>query len=480
MKKTVSVLLTLILMLGVFAAAPLSADAALTGTQINLYKNKLNQIYNGPLAYADLYGNWRNIEKCSFAFADVNSDGTIDMLVKFDYAPVANQHMRVFTAKNNYVTELFSLGVNSEFYKNNYVKVNMSHNQGPGSAIWPYNIRKISGNTTTNVANIYSAEKNHPGANTSGGYRSYLDYDNDGVIYYVNGEPYTKAQYNSYVNSFIPAKNRISVSWKKINPTNINNIGKPSSVKLNRSTLGLGVGEDYGLLKTVSPNTANQSVSWSSSNRSIATVDKNGKVIGKKAGTATVTVKTSNGKTASCKVTVKNAPASIKTNIASLKMGVGEKYTISECTNSGSYANAANLRWTSSNTKVATIAKTAGTNKAVITAKATGSTNITIKTYNGKSYTCKLTVYSAPASVKLSHTSLTLKKGQSYTISESSPNGSYANAANLKWSSSNTKVATVTKGCANKATIKAVNAGTATVKITLYNGKTASCKVTVK
>lgn len=234
------------------------------------------------------------------------------------------------------------------------------------------------------------------------------------------------------------------------------------------------------MLKTVSPNTANQSVSWSSSNRSIATVDKNGKVIGKKAGTATVTVKTSNGKTASCKVTVKNAPASIKTNIASLKMGVGEKYTISECTNSGSYANAANLRWTSSNTKVATIAKTAGTNKAVITAKATGSTNITIKTYNGKSYTCKLTVYSAPASVKLSHTSLTLKKGQSYTISESSPNGSYANAANLKWSSSNTKVATVTKGCANKATIKAVNAGTATVKITLYNGKTASCKVTVK
>ena len=50
----------------------------------------------------------------------------------------------------------------------------------------------------------------------------------------------------------------------------------------------------------------------------------------------------------------------------------------------------------------------------------------------------------------------------------------------VKWSSSNTKTATVAKGSGNKATIKAVAAGTAYVKITLYNGKTAACKVMVK
>lgn len=250
-----------------------------------------------------------------------------------------------------------------------------------------------------------------------------------------------------------------------------------TKLSLNRGTLGLGVGESYGLVKTVNP--AGVPTVWSSSNTAVATVDKNGKVTGKKAGTATVTL-TAGNKKASCTVTVKSAPASIRINPASLKLGVGEKYTVSECTNSGSYANAANLRWTSSNTSVAAITKQQGTNKAVITAKKAGSTDITIKTYNGKRYTCKLTVYAAPSSVRLSHTSLTLKKGQSYTISESSPSGSYANAANLRWTSSNNKVATVTKNGGNKATVKAVNKGTATVKITLFNGKTASCKVTVK
>ena len=89
-------------------------------------------------------------------------------------------------------------------------------------------------------------------------------------------------------------------------------------------------------------------------------------------------------------------------------------------------------------------------------------------------------VYNAPKSVKLSKTSLTLKKGQTYTISESTNKGSYANAENLRWSSSNTRVATVAKGNANKATIKAVKKGTAYITIKTYNGKTASCKVTVK
>ncbi|MGO5082351.1 hypothetical protein ACTQ3L_10210, partial [Oscillospiraceae bacterium LCP25S3_E4] len=75
---------------------------------------------------------------------------------------------------------------------------------------------------------------------------------------------------------------------------------------------------------------------------------------------------------------------------------------------------------------------------------------------------------------------LTLGKGESYTISESTSKGSYANGANLKWTSTNTRVATVQKGSGNKAVVKAVGTGTADVKITLFNGKTATCKVTVK
>lgn len=252
---------------------------------------------------------------------------------------------------------------------------------------------------------------------------------------------------------------------------------KATKLTLNRGTLGLGVGESYGLVSTVEPK--NIPVSWSSSNSAVASVDKNGKVTGKKAGTVTVTA-AAGGKKATCKVTVKAAPKSVAVNPAALKLGAGESYTICENTDSGSYANAANLKWSVSDSSIAEIKKIQMTNKAVLTAKKPGTVTVTVKTYNGKASSCTLTVYPAPSRVQLSKTSLTLKKGQTYTISETTPSGSYANAANLKWSSSNTKVATVAKGSGNKATIKAVAAGTATIKITLYNGKTAICRVTVK
>ena len=78
----------------------------------------------------------------------------------------------------------------------------------------------------------------------------------------------------------------------------------PTSVKLNKTSLTLGVGETYTLTKSVTPSNASTSYTWSSSNTSVATVDSNGKVTAKKTGTANITVKTSNGKTATCKVTV--------------------------------------------------------------------------------------------------------------------------------------------------------------------------------
>ena len=46
------------------------------------------------------------------------------------------------------------------------------------------------------------------------------------------------------------------------------------------------------------------SYKWASSDNSVASVTKDGKVYGNKAGSATITVKSENGVTASCKVTV--------------------------------------------------------------------------------------------------------------------------------------------------------------------------------
>ena len=98
-------------------------------------------------------------------------------------------------------------------------------------------------------------------------------------------------------------------------------VSEPTSVSLNKTSLTLDVGKSYTLTKTVSPSNAVTSYTWSSSNTSVATVDKNGKVTAKASGTATITVITSNGKTANCKVTV-NLPTPQITSLANTTGGI--------------------------------------------------------------------------------------------------------------------------------------------------------------
>ena len=96
----------------------------------------------------------------------------------------------------------------------------------------------------------------------------------------------------------------------------------PTLVSLNKTTLTLDTGKTSNLKATVYPsNAANKKCTWSSSNTSVATVDSNGKVTAKKAGTATITVKTSNGKTATCKVTV-SLPAPQITGLSNTTGGI--------------------------------------------------------------------------------------------------------------------------------------------------------------
>lgn len=86
---------------------------------------------------------------------------------------------------------------------------------------------------------------------------------------------------------------------------------KVIKVGLNYSTIYLTKGKSKTLKATVSPsNATKKSVKWSSSNKKIATVNAKGKVTGKKAGSAMITVKAKDGsgKKAICKVVV-TAPA---------------------------------------------------------------------------------------------------------------------------------------------------------------------------
>ena len=85
-----------------------------------------------------------------------------------------------------------------------------------------------------------------------------------------------------------------------------------TSIKLNASTKAIYNGKSFTLKATVNPkNAAYKTVTFSSNNTRIATVNAKGVVVGKKPGTAYITVKAKDGsnKSARCKVIVKQQKA---------------------------------------------------------------------------------------------------------------------------------------------------------------------------
>ena len=78
----------------------------------------------------------------------------------------------------------------------------------------------------------------------------------------------------------------------------------PKSIKLNKTSAYIGKKESVTLKYTLSAGSIS-TVTWSSSNKNVATVS-GGKVTAKGAGATTITATTANGKKATCKVTVIN------------------------------------------------------------------------------------------------------------------------------------------------------------------------------
>lgn len=107
------------------------------------------------------------------------------------------------------------------------------------------------------------------------------------------------------------ADNCFTASLSALGPVALINVKEATggtevtSVTLNKYTLNLEVGKTGKLTATVLPaSAADKSITWSSSKTDVASVSSNGTVTAKKAGTAVITATATNGKSASCTVTV--------------------------------------------------------------------------------------------------------------------------------------------------------------------------------
>ena len=172
-----------------------------------------------------------------------------------------------------------------------------------------------------------------------------------------------------------------------------------NSIKLDKTSIIIGVGEQYDFSSYVPSGTAAYYRSYYSDDPNIAFVQKAGGLMtAKKAGTTTVRCKMPNGTQATCNVTVKPLATSLKLNASEIVLYIGQSFDINSSVPKGT---AAYYRlYSSSNSKIAAVTRGGGVVKGVATGKAT----VTCTLNNGKKAISN--VYIMPQSKKISNVPL--------------------------------------------------------------------------
>ena len=248
-----------------------------------------------------------------------------------------------------------------------------------------------------------------------------------------------------------------------------------TSVTVSPTSATLQVGDTKQLTATVSPSSALQGVTWSTSNSSVATVSSSGLVSAKATGTATITAtaQDGSGKKGTCTITVSPVKvSSVTVQPSSVSIEAGKSVTLTATIAPSNASNKA-VGWTSSNTNVAIVSA-----DGVVTGKNVGTCTITAtaKDGSGKKGTCSVTVTRPTATgMTLSHSELSLYVGDQSTLTATvTPSTASQSVA---WGSSNTDVVTVNQS----GVVTAVGAGSAIVTATTTDGSyiTRTCTVTV-
>ena len=236
-----------------------------------------------------------------------------------------------------------------------------------------------------------------------------------------------------------------------------------NSVKLNKNTLELTVGETETLTVTVDPTTAADKLVWKCDPVGVVQL-VDGKVTALAAGTATITVSDISGeKSDSCVVTVLQIATEITLNKQSAELNVGEEETlVATIMPQGTKA----ATFASSDETIATV----DNNGKVVAIKA-GSATITA-TVDKITAQCTVTVYNKATAIALDIQSIDMYSGETHTlVVTATPSEGIRKAS---FATLDEKVATVDEN----GVITAVGAGSTTITATL-DDVTASVTVTV-
>ena len=256
-----------------------------------------------------------------------------------------------------------------------------------------------------------------------------------------------------------------------------------SGIKLDKSALSIEIGEKATLTATIAPSDAtNKSITWSSANSSIATVN-NGVVEGIATGETTITAKTNDGGfTATIPVKVVNEKIPVtgiewQNTTSNIKEG---KFAFFVAEISPANATDMSTIWESDNPEVASIGEIKTADNfimAYIWGVAPGKATISVTTNDGgfKRY-CPITIdpIVKVTEINLWPTSAEIEAGQTEQLT-AAVLPSDADNKEIEWSSSDTSVATVDAN----GLVTGVAKGEATITATAKDGSGVKGSATI-
>lgn len=247
-----------------------------------------------------------------------------------------------------------------------------------------------------------------------------------------------------------------------------------SYIKLNKDSVNVGLGKTFQLKGTVDSNdVTNKQLKWKSTKNSIATIDKNGNITGKKLGKCTVICSATDGSKAKAKCTVNviRQMTSLSLDKSTIRLLEGKSTKIRAIIKP-SNASVKKVTWSSTDESVATIDVNGN-----IYAVAEGVCKIRAKAADGSNKKAECWLYVIPrveaSSVVISQKDLFLPVGSAENLQVSVLPSN--NTDSISFSSDNKLIATVNQN----GRVRAIRPGQATITCSTSSGKSATSTVTV-
>ena len=243
---------------------------------------------------------------------------------------------------------------------------------------------------------------------------------------------------------------------------NVTVVKAPDMVFFARQTVAASLKEKTMQLKPIIDDDAAAGYTWSSGNKKVATVDANGLVTFKKAGSVTITVKTHNKKIAKCKINiVPKAPTSFEAVPGNADLLVGESTDVQLKFKKNEGSSEPVMRVVSGEGVVSY-------QDGMITALKTGSATLEFEAYNGVKAQCTVNVYPELQNIEIisKYAEVSVKQKVQLDVKRTDAEGNEIKAGAYQWSTSNDKIAVVDAN--GLMTVKAP--GVVEITVTAYNG----------